>query len=106
MRSANKNFFARMTSPKNDAIYSRCTAIDLRMVKADAQPSTLEEQTVITSCQITWISPTEGMPRRHGEHQHENDPPQRFRLRRLRPCPSLAVCSGHVFLTDQPSVEL
>ena len=64
-----------MTSPKNDAVYSRCTAIDLRIVKADAQPSTLEEQTVITSCQITWIKPTEGMPRRHGEHQHESDPP-------------------------------
>ena len=64
-----------MTSPKNDAIYSRCIAIDLRIVKADAQPSTLEEQTVITSCQIAWINPAEGMPRRHGEHQHESDPP-------------------------------
>ena len=103
MRSASKKKISHILERQVQKTM-QYTAIDLRIVKADAQPSTLEEQTVMTSYPITWINPTEGMPRRHGEHQHEHDPRQRSRLRRLRPCPSLAVCSGHVFLTDRSSV--
>ena len=58
MRSASKKKNSQTTSPKNDAIHSRCIAIDLRIVKADAQPSTLEEQTVMSNYRITWINST------------------------------------------------
>ena len=46
MRSASKKkiFFCTNDKSENDAIHSRCTAIDLRIEEADAQPSTLEEQ--------------------------------------------------------------